>query len=93
MIIKERYIEYGEPEVINVVSAEYSGAYKISIKFSDGTKQIVDFNKFLSNSKHPEIRKYLDEELFRSFDIVGGNLNWNDYELIFPVADLYDGQI
>jgi hypothetical protein len=24
---------------------------------------------------------------------LGGNLNWHDYDLIFPVADLYAGAI
>ncbi len=26
-------------------------------------------------------------------DETDGNLNWNDYDLIFPISDLYSGQI
>ena len=48
---------------------------------------------FLSKSFHPSISKYLDENLFRNFEIKDGNLNWNDYDLIFPVYDLYEGNI
>ena len=39
------------------------------------------------------IRKYLKEANFRNFKIRHGNINWNDYELIFPVDDLYKGKI
>ena len=44
-------------------------------------------------SLHPSIRKYLDEARFKLFDIIDGNLNWNDYDMIFPVEDLYEGKI
>jgi hypothetical protein len=54
---------------------------------------MVDFKPFLAHSCHPAIRQYLDESKFKQFEIVDGNLNWNDYELIFPVADLYEGKI
>jgi hypothetical protein len=30
---------------------------------------------------------------FKNFKIIDGNLNWNDYDLIFPVADLHEGKI
>lgn len=35
---------------------------------------------------------------WESFDflnslIVNGNVNWNDYDLIFPVAELYAGEL
>jgi hypothetical protein len=33
----------------------------------------------------------LDESKFKQFLILDGNLNWNDYDLIFPIADLYQG--
>ena len=33
--------------------------------------------------------KYREVEQFKQFSIVNGNLNWNDYEMIFPVASLY----
>jgi hypothetical protein len=42
---------------------------------------------------HPGIRKYQEELLFKQFKIVDGNLNWNDYEMIFPLEDIYKGKI
>jgi len=73
--------------------AKYVGDFAIRIKFNDGLEKLLDFKPFLSNSHHPSIRKYLDEDNFKEFEIVDGNLNWNDYDLIFPISDLYDGHI
>jgi hypothetical protein len=30
---------------------------------------------------------------FKKFKIIDGNLMWNDYEMIFPLEDLYEGKI
>ena len=67
--------------------------YTIRIKFSDGNERLVDFKPFLLKSLHPSIKKYLDEKKFSDFSITDGNLNWNDYDLIFPLSDLYNGRI
>jgi hypothetical protein len=63
------------------------------ILFADGERRVVDFGPFLRRASHPAIQAYLDEERFRQFVISNGNVNWNDYDLIFPVADLYAGSI
>ena len=78
---------------LKLISAEYVEGYKILITFNDGQKTVIDFKPFLSKSQHPSIRKYLDLEKFRQFKIVNGNLNWHDYDLIFPLSDLKKGQI
>jgi hypothetical protein len=80
-------------ELIEIKSARYIGDYAIRLNFSDGINRLVDFKYFLEASQHPSIRKYLDEEKFRLFKIVDGNLNWFDYDLIFPIEDLYKGEI
>lgn len=36
----------------------------------------------------PAIQKYLNEEFFKNFQIKDGNLDWNDYDLCFPIEDL-----
>lgn len=82
-----------QPELIEIKSAKYIGDFAIRIYFNDGVNRLVDFKPFLESSLHPSIRKYLDESLFAKFDIIDGNLNWNDYDLIFPVYDLYEGEI
>ena len=78
---------------LKIDSAKYLSDYAIRIKFSDGNERLVDFKPFLSKSLHPSIKKYLDENKFSDFSLTDGNLNWNDYELIFPLSDLYNGQI
>ncbi|MEI7727363.1 MAG: DUF2442 domain-containing protein [Bacteroidota bacterium] len=80
-------------DLIEVKSALYIGDYAIRINFNDGESKLVDFKQFLEKSLHPSIRSYLDESKFRNYQIVDGNLNWNDYDLIFPIEDLYQGKI
>jgi len=78
---------------LKIDSVKYISNYTIRIKFSDGNEKLVDFKPFLSKSLHLAIKKYLDENLFRKFSLIDGNLNWNDYDLVFPISDLYNGQI
>ena len=77
-------------QITDVKKAKYLGDYVMRVLFSDGYEQAVDFKPFLKRSSHPVIRKYLNEEKFKT---THGNINWNDYELIFPIEDLYKGQI
>ena len=78
---------------LKIDSAKYLSDYAIRLKFSDGNERLVDFKPFLSKSLHPSIKKYLDEKKFSEFSLTDGNLNWNDYDLIFPLSDLYNGQV
>lgn len=90
-IVKE-YNDF-EVELIAIKSANYIGDFAIRVSFSDGISRLIDFKPFLESSLHPSIRKYLDEEKFKKFDLIDGNLNWNDYDLIFPIVDLYEGKL
>lgn len=92
MKIKEEHIPY-QDDIIKIVRASYIGDFKIEITFSNNSRQTVDFKPFLLSHKHPDIQKYLDEDVFASFSIVNGNLNWNDYEMIFPVSDLMNNSL
>lgn len=75
--------------LISIESANYISKYKIAFKFSDGNENIVDFECFIKKSLHPDIQKYNDIALFKQFNLAFGDLEWNDYELVFPVSDLY----
>jgi hypothetical protein len=84
------------PEVLQIVRAEQiggSGSYCLRLNFNDHTVREVDFKAFLERSSNPLIRAYLNPELFGKFTIKEGDLIWGDYELCFPIADLYDGKI
>lgn len=92
MKITEEYIQYNL-DYVDIKSSRYIGDFAIRIFFSDGISKLVDFKPFLESSLHPSIRKYLDESKFNEYKIVDGNLNWNDYEMIFPIEDLYQGGV
>lgn len=88
--------EYNDNElvaVIEITSANLVDEYTINIVFNDGTNKLVDFEPFLAKALHPSISKYFNKDLFNQFKIQNGNLNWNDYDLIFPIHDLYEGII
>ena len=92
MKITEEYIDYNV-DFIEIKSALYIGDYAIRIFFGDGFNKLVDFRPFLESSLHPSIRKYLNESRFKEYQIIDGNLNWNDYDMIFPIEDLYQGKV
>jgi hypothetical protein len=79
--------------VVNVVRAECLGRHRLKITFSDGHVSIVDFGPFLRSSLNPETRRFIHVELFNNFDVIHGNLVWGDYEMCFPVDDIYEGHI
>ena len=79
--------------VISIDKAEYLKNYEIRLAFSDGVVRTVDFSNFLKNSRNPMSRNYLDKSLFTCFSIEYGDIVWNDYELCFPIWDLYEGRI
>jgi hypothetical protein len=79
--------------VISIINAEYTGEYKVKLTFSDRVKREVDLSAFLNSAKNPMARKYLDKKLFRNFKIEYGDIIWNDYEMCFPIWDLYEGKV
>ncbi len=82
-----------ENSVVEIKKAEYAGGYRLRLLFSDNRERTVDFGSFLNSSANPMIKKYLNPDEFRKFTIEYGDLTWNDYDLCFPVADLYEGRI
>lgn len=90
--MEDEYNDF-QDDMIEIRSADYLGNFVIRIHFKDGTKRVVDFKPFLESSTRQSIRKYLDENKFKQFKIIEGNLNWSDYDLIFPIADLHSGKL
>lgn len=79
--------------IISIKKANYLGDYKVNFHFSDGVERTIDFYDFLKNARNPMTTKYLDKELFQSFAIEYGDIQWNDYEMCFPIWNLYEGTI
>ncbi len=82
-----------ESAVVGITAAEHAGGYRLRLTFGDNTTRTVDFEPFLRKSHNPMIRKYLDPEEFAAFSMQYGDLVWHDYELCFPIADLYEGRV
>jgi len=82
-----------DEQVILVEKVNHIGDFKLELVFNDKTRHVIDFYPFLSRSLNPLIRKYLSPEEFSKFEIDEGDLEWNDYDLCFPIADLYENRI
>lgn len=79
---------------MTIVDAVYAGGLSLNITFSDGAVRHVDFSQFLLQHPHPQHDKYADPEKFKSFEIENGNLVWGkDWDMVFPLEDLYSGTI
>lgn len=79
---------------VNIIQAKYIDKYMLEIVFDDDKKNIVDFGVFLNTHSHPQYNKYKKVENFKKFKIENGNVVWGkDWDLIFPVSDLYRGKV
>lgn len=79
--------------IVSIQKAEYIDNYTIKFKFNDGKEELIDFSTFLMNARTSMTRKYLDKQLFSKFTIEYGDIVWNDYEMCFPIWNLYQGKI
>jgi hypothetical protein len=76
-----------------ITAARYVPRYRVEIKFNDGIRRVVDFGPFLASATNPMFAKYRHLKKFKTFRIWDGDLMWGDFEMIFPIADLYQGDI
>ncbi len=79
--------------IVSIISAKLVAPFQIELIFDDKHRQVVDFQPFLAHSQHPAIRAYLQPERFAGFDVSHGELKWGDFDLCFPMADLYENNI
>ena len=63
------------------------------LTFSDGYVREIDFAPFLTRAVHPQIQQYLEPDRFMEYRLEDGDLVWGEYELCFPIADLYTGRL
>lgn len=78
---------------VEIVRAKPLRGHRLELAFSDGHVSTVEFGPFLRKSLHPDTRQFVDLKRFRQFSVTDGNLVWGDYEMCFPLADLYEGTI
>jgi hypothetical protein len=79
---------------IKVANAKYLDGYKLLIAFTDHKQQVVDFSDFINSRAKGFLSKYKSQDEFRKFNIERGNVVWGkNWDLIFPVYQLYNGYI
>ncbi len=82
-----------EPGIeVNIVQVEPAGGYRLWLSFSDNHKTLVDLAPVLECSMNTQTRQFLDTERFLSFRLEWGNIVWGDYEMCFPIEELYEGR-
>ena len=81
-------------KILTVINAEYIGDLSVKFFFNDNTSNTIDVGSFIKKHPHPQYNKYLDEKKFKKFKINSGNVVWdNNWDLIFPIEQLYKGSI
>ena len=78
---------------LEITEAKYVSGYKLRLTFSDSTVRVMDFEPFLRKALNPDLTQYRQVRKFKSFRLHYGDLIWGDYEMIFPITDLYKGEI
>jgi hypothetical protein len=80
-------------QFLEVTEAKYVSGYKLLLTFNDGAVRVVDFGPFLAKARNPDTTDFRDLKRFKSFHLEDGDLMWGDYQMIFPIMDLYRGNI
>ena len=80
-------------DYLTITQAQYLADYRIRLTFSDGAVRDVDFGPFLAKARNPDTTDYRNLEEFKAFRIEDGDLVWGDFQMIFPIADLYRGKL
>ena len=75
--------------VPKVKAVNYLKDYVLEIKFNNAGTKNVDFETFLKKSSNPFVKKYIDKDNFLRFNVINGNVNGNNYDMIFPIKSLY----
>jgi len=79
---------------IEVKDATYLDGFRLRVAFTDGKNKIIDFSKFITTNNKEALSKYKNSSRFKRFKIEDGNIVWGkNWDLIFPVDQLYSGRI
>jgi len=75
-----------------IKSVQYIKDYKLRVGFDDGLTKNIDLYPFMSESKHPLVRKFLNKKRFKEVKIESGALAWGDNEFDINPANIYKGK-
>ena len=76
-----------------IVSIQHIESHILELTFSDKHIQRVDFTRFVFSNAHPDYQHYKSVSKFLNYKLIDGNLNWDDYTMIFAIEDLYKGKL
>ncbi len=79
-------IDSGIP-YLKIVKAEYLGAFKLFLEFSDGAEKVYDGKELLHG---PAFEPLQDEEVFKNFKLVRGAVTWLDETVDCSQYHMYD---
>jgi subtilase family serine protease len=80
-------------KTLYIVNAKVVDNLSVLLYFNDNTRQVVDIGSYIHNHPHPQYNKYLNPRQFAKFKIENGNIVWgDDWDLIFPMENLYRGK-
>ena len=80
-------------KILSILRAEYVKGHTLRLFFSDRRVVEVDFTEFIRLSALPDVKRYWPVKKFRTFRIEHGDLIWGDFEMLFPIGDLYRNAI
>lgn len=76
MDLLDKVLEFSEPMLLEVISAEYINEYKLCVTFSNGVTKLCDFIKIISFTG--VFQQLIDIAYFKQFYIEDGVLHWSD---------------
>ena len=74
-----------------IIKAEYISDYKLKITFNDGLVKNINLEKFVENSTHPLINKYIDKKLFEKVKVEDGTICWGNNEFDINPNNIRNG--
>ncbi|MDZ4846093.1 MAG: DUF2442 domain-containing protein [Chitinophagales bacterium] len=81
-------------KTISVIHALHKEQYILYLTFSNGSERDVNFSNALTAFAKGDLSKYKNLRYFKQFKIENGNVVWGkNWDLIFPVEELYRGKI
>lgn len=79
---------------LQIIEAKPADNLCVELLFNDNKRQVVNVGEFIHRHPHPQYNKYLDQSEFEKFTLDDGNIVWGeDWDLIFPIEELYSGAI
>ena len=66
---------------MRIIHVIYLKDYRLKLTFFNEQSLVFDFESFLKESTHPQIRQYLNKEKFKHCTIVTGFLSWDNGEM------------